>query len=154
MSLDFWRTTLPTRTSKNKSSDACPAARNQRHHCLLRRPCLWFLVWKGIVDYNWQPPSFSKWTKADERKLAEALATTVTIGHTALGRMVDMKKKELLLAAVTMSNDEFKVLRQERERQLNEQITDQESSTQTEDELVAALETSVNTTTEGTEGSL
>ncbi len=49
------------------------------------------------------------------------------IGHTALGRMVDMKKKELLLAAVTMSNDEFKVLRQERERRLNEQITDQES---------------------------
>jgi hypothetical protein len=49
------------------------------------------------------------------------------IGHTALGRMVDMKKKELLLAAMTMSNNEFKVLRQEQERQLNEQITDQES---------------------------
>jgi hypothetical protein len=53
-----------------------------------------------------------------------------------------------------MSNDEFEVLRQERERRLNEQITDQESLAQTEDELVAALETSVNTTTEGTEGSL
>ena len=78
----------------------------------------------------------------------------LTIGHTALGRMVDMKKKELVLAAATMSNEEFKVLRQDWERRLNEQITDQESSVPTEDELVAALETSVNATTEGTEGSL
>jgi hypothetical protein len=38
-----------------------------------------------------------------------------------------MKKKELVLAAVTMPNGEFKVLRQERKRLLNEQITDQES---------------------------
>jgi hypothetical protein len=68
--------------------------------------------------------------------------------------MVDMKKKELVLAAVTMSNDEFEVLWQEWERQLNEQITDQESLAQTEDKLVAELETSVNATTEGTEGSL
>jgi hypothetical protein len=67
--------------------------------------------------------------------------------------MVDMKKKELVLVAVTMSNDEFKVLRQKRERWLNEQITDQESLAQTEDKLVAALETSINATTEGTEGS-
>jgi hypothetical protein len=39
-------------------------------------------------------------------------------------------------------------------RQLNEQITDQESLAQTEDKLVAALETSINATTEETEGSL
>jgi hypothetical protein len=112
------------------------------------------LAWKGISDNNWQPPSFSKWTKADERKLAEASATIVTIGHTALIRMVDMRKKELVLAVVTMPNKEFKVLLQERQKQLNEQITNQESSAQTVDELVAALETSVNATTEGTEGSL
>ena len=40
------------------------------------------LAWKGIVDKNWQPPLFSRWTEADERKLAEASVTTVTIGHT------------------------------------------------------------------------
>jgi hypothetical protein len=68
--------------------------------------------------------------------------------------MIDMKKTELVLAAATMSNDEFEVLRQDWERWLNEQITDQESSARTADELVAALETSINTTTEGTEGSL
>jgi hypothetical protein len=80
----------------------------------------------------------------------------VTISHTALGRMVDMMKKVLVLAVVTMSNGEFEVLRQrqERERRLNEQKTDQESSAQTEDEMVSALETFVNTITEGTEGSL
>ena len=50
------------------------------------------LAWKGsIVDENWQPPLFSRWTEADERKLAEASVTTVMIGHTALGRMVAMK---------------------------------------------------------------
>ncbi len=108
----------------------------------------------GIVNNNWQPPLFSKWTEADERKLAEALATTVTIGHTALGRMVDMKKKELLLEAVTMLNDEFEVLRQERERGLNEQITDQDSLARAEGELVVALETSISATAEGTERSL
>ncbi len=58
------------------------------------------------------------------------------------------------LAAATMSNKEFEVFWQERERRLNEQITDQESLAPTEDKLVAALETSVNSTTEGTEGSL
>jgi hypothetical protein len=62
--------------------------------------------------------------------------------------MVAMKKKELVLAAAAMSNEEFEVLRQDRERR--QQITDQESSAR----LVAALETSVNATTEGTEGSL
>jgi hypothetical protein len=53
-----------------------------------------------------------------------------------------------------MSNEEFEVLQQDQERRLNEQITDQESSAPTEDKLVAALETSVNAITEGTEGSL
>ena len=100
------------------------------------------LAWKGIIDKNLQPPLFSRWTKADERKLAEASVTMVTIGHTALGRMVAIKKKELVLAVATMSNVEFEVLRQDRERR--EQITDQESSAPTEEKLVTALETSID----------
>ena len=63
-----------------------------------------------------------------------------------------MKKKELVLEAATMSNEEFEVLRQDQERR--QQITDQESSVPKEERLVAALETSINATTEGTEGSL
>jgi hypothetical protein len=103
-------------------------------------------AWKDIVDNNWQPPVFSRWTEDDERKLAEACETTIDIGHTALGRMEEMKKKELVLTTVTMSNDEFKVLRQERERRLN-------SLAQTEDALAAESETFINATTEATEGS-
>ena len=104
------------------------------------------LAWKDIVDNNQQPPLFSRCTKDDERKLAEACETMVNIGHTALGRMVEMKKKELVLAAVTMSNDEFELLQQERERQLN-------SLAQAEDALTAASVTSINAMTEATEGS-
>jgi hypothetical protein len=72
----------------------------------------------------------------------------------AMKDCIEVKKKELLLAVVTMSNNDFEALQQEWERRLNEQITDRESSAPTEDKLVAALETSVNATTEGTEGSL
>ena len=61
---------------------------------------------------------FRRWTEDDKRKLAEACETTIDIGHTALGKMEEMKKKELVLVAATMSNEEFKVLWQERE-QLN-----------------------------------
>ena len=62
--------------------------------------------------------------------------------------MVAMKKKELVLEAATMSNEEFEVLRQDWERR-RQQITNQESLAPTEERLVAALETSVNATTEG-----
>jgi hypothetical protein len=103
-------------------------------------------AWKDIVDNNRQPPLFSRWTEDDERKLAEACETTIDIGHTALGRMEKMKKKELVLVVGTMSNDEFEVLRQERERRLN-------SSAQTDDALAAESETFINATTEATEGS-
>ncbi len=89
---------------------------------------------------------FSRWTEDDKRKLAEACKTTIDIGHTALGRMEEMKKKELVLVAATMSNNEFEVLRQEQERRLN-------SSAQTEDVLAAKLETFINATTEATERS-
>ena len=75
------------------------------------------------------------------------------IGHTALGRMVATKNKELVLVAANMSNEEFEVLRQDQERR-QQQITNQESLATIEKRLVAALETSVDATTEGTERSL
>jgi len=61
--------------------------------------------------------------------------------------MEEMKKKELVLAAATMSNEEFEVLRQERER-LNL------LARQTEDASAAELETFIDATTEPTEGSV
>ncbi len=49
MSLDFPRTTSPTQTSENKSSDASLAARNRRHHRSLRHPCLRSPVVRGYT---------------------------------------------------------------------------------------------------------
>jgi hypothetical protein len=73
----------------------------------------------------------------------EACETTVDIGHTALGRMEEMKKKELVLAAATMSNEEFEALRRGRERWLN-------SLEQRDDAPAAELETTNNFPTEAT----
>ena len=53
-------------------------------------------AWKDIVDNNRQPPLFSRWTEDDERKLVEASEYMINIAHTALGRMQEMKKKELV----------------------------------------------------------
>ena len=100
-------------------------------------------VWKDIVDNHRQPPSFSRWTIDNERKLAEACQTTVDIGHTALGKMEEMKKKELVLAVATMSNEEFEALRRGRDRRLN-------SLEQREDAPAAESETTNNFTTEAT----
>ncbi len=53
------------------------------------------------------PPSYEKWTHEDEVKLEEAQSDVVEMAHTALGHMVALKKKELLLAAREMSQEEF-----------------------------------------------
>jgi hypothetical protein len=53
------------------------------------------------------PPSYEKWTHKDEVKLEEAQSDFVEMAHTALGHMVALKKKELLLAAREMSQEEF-----------------------------------------------
>jgi hypothetical protein len=49
------------------------------------------------------PPSFDRWTDADEEKLLEAQSDIVEMAHTAIGHLKEMKKKELALAAMTMS---------------------------------------------------
>ena len=47
------------------------------------------------------------WMHEDEVKLEEAQSDIVEMAHTALGHMVALKKKELLLAAREMSQEEF-----------------------------------------------
>ena len=56
------------------------------------------------------PPLYEKWTNEDEVKLEEAQLDIVEMTHTALGHMVALKKKELLLAAREMSQEEFEQL--------------------------------------------
>ncbi len=53
------------------------------------------------------PPAFNKWTHHDVEQLMEAQCDVVEMAHTALGHLVALKKKELLLAALLMSQEEF-----------------------------------------------
>jgi len=65
-------------------------------------------AWVDIVSSGSRaPPSYKKWTEVDDGKLLEAQSDIVEMAHTALGHLEELKKKEMVLAAMTMSNDEF-----------------------------------------------
>ena len=64
-------------------------------------------VWLRIVEQNKVPPPFEKWTDADDMQLEEAKSDIVEMEHTHLGHMEALKKKELVLAARAMSQEEF-----------------------------------------------
>jgi hypothetical protein len=61
-------------------------------------------AWPRIVKQNKVPPPFEKWTNAYDLKLEEA---KLDIVETELGHMEVLKKKELVLAACAMSQEEF-----------------------------------------------
>ncbi len=63
--------------------------------------------WFRIVTSMKPPPLYTKWTNEDEVKLEEAQLDVIEMAHTALGHLVALKKKELLLAAHEMSHEEF-----------------------------------------------
>ena len=64
-------------------------------------------AWVAIVSSERAPPAYERWTEADEANLLEAQSDVVEMAHTALGHLEELKKKELVLAAMTMSNEEF-----------------------------------------------
>ena len=64
-------------------------------------------AWLRIVEQNKVPPPFEKWTDADDMQLEEAKSDIVEMEHTHLGHMETLKKKELILAARAMSQEEF-----------------------------------------------
>jgi hypothetical protein len=64
-------------------------------------------AWLRIVEHNNVPPPFEKWTDADDMQLEEAKSDIVKMEHTHLGHMEALKKKELVLAARAMSQEEF-----------------------------------------------
>ncbi len=66
-----------------------------------------FVAWMQIKNSGKAPPSFERWTNADKEKLLEAQSDIVEMAHTALSHLEQMKKKELALAAMTMSQEEF-----------------------------------------------
>ncbi len=64
-------------------------------------------AWVAIVNRGNVPPLFEKWTYVDDLKLLEAQSDIVEMAHTALGHLEAPKKKELVLAALTMTQEEF-----------------------------------------------
>ena len=66
--------------------------------------------WLRIVGSRKTPPLFEKWMYEGEVMLEEVQSDIVDISHTALGHFEELKKKELVLAARAMSQDEFNKL--------------------------------------------
>jgi hypothetical protein len=64
-------------------------------------------AWVVIVSSGRAPPPYEQWSGVDNAKLLEAQSDIVEMAHTALGHLEELKKKELVLAAITMSNEEF-----------------------------------------------
>jgi hypothetical protein len=64
-------------------------------------------AWLRVVKQNKVPPPFEKWTNADDLQLEEAKSDIVKMAHTHLGHMEVLKKKELVLVAPAMLQEEF-----------------------------------------------
>ena len=75
-----------------------------------------FVAWMEIKRRGKSPPAFAKWTNDDEEQLKEAQSDVVEMAHTALGHLEALKKKELLLAALLMTHEEFEQLAAKREK--------------------------------------
>ena len=75
-----------------------------------------FVTWMEIKCRGKAPPAFNKWTHHDKEQLNEAQSDVVEMAHTALGHLEALKKKELLLAVLLMSQEEFDQLAAERDK--------------------------------------
>ncbi len=64
----------------------------------------------AIVSSGKVPLAFERWTDANNVKLLEAQSNVVEMAHTALGHLKALKKKELILAAMTTTQEEFDTL--------------------------------------------
>jgi hypothetical protein len=62
-------------------------------------------AWVAIVGL-----SFERWTNTDNAKLLEVQSNIIKMAHMALGHFEALKKKELILAAMTMTQEEFDTL--------------------------------------------
>ena len=99
-------------------------------------------AWVAIVNRGKAPPSFEKWTDANDLKLLEAQSDVVEMAHTALGHLEAQKKKELVLAALTMTQEEFDKLAADRNESIVECSGDDHPTSDAlihANELVAAL---------------
>jgi hypothetical protein len=75
-----------------------------------------FVTWMEIKRRRKAPPAFEKWTHNNKEKLNEVQSNVVEMAHTAIGHLEVLKKKELLLAALLMTQEEFDNLRSDWEK--------------------------------------
>ena len=61
------------------------------------------------------PPAFEKWTHNDEEKLKEVQSNVIEMAHTAISHL-EALKKEFLLAALLMTQEEFDNLTADQEK--------------------------------------
>jgi hypothetical protein len=67
-------------------------------------------TWLSIIRNGKPPPSHQKWTDEDDRKLKETKSNKIDTAHAHLGHLETLKKKMLMLAALTMTQEEFNQL--------------------------------------------
>jgi len=80
------------------------------------------VAWVVIVRRGRAPPPYERWTGVDDAKLLEAQSDIVEMAHAALGHQEELKKKELVLAPMTMSNKEFDQLVAQRNQLIVESV--------------------------------
>jgi hypothetical protein len=61
-----------------------------------------FVAWMGIKNSGKAPPLFKRWTNANEDQMLSAQSDIVEMAHMAIGHLEALKKRELLLAALTV----------------------------------------------------
>ena len=64
-------------------------------------------AWMDIVSSGTPPPSFEKWTDANDSELLNAQSDVIKMAHTAIGHLEVLKKKYLVLGARMMTQEEF-----------------------------------------------
>ncbi|KAL7532024.1 hypothetical protein ACHAWF_009676 [Thalassiosira exigua] len=68
-------------------------------------------LWKEILEKVTQPPSFEKWTEADDAKLEDLKKMEIDMKDTALGRQLSFEKRKMEAALESMDQDERAKLR-------------------------------------------
>ena len=103
-------------------------------------------AWVVIVSSGRAPPPYERWSGVDNAKLLEAQSDIIEMAHMALGHLEELKKKELVLAAIMMSNEEFDQLVTQRNQLIVESAVASGDNHINSDALIPPPELIVNST--------
>ena len=62
--------------------------------------------WTNIVADRTSPPSYEKWTPEEEAELEQPKTMDISMGDTAFGRLLGVRKRELHAAVAHYDKDE------------------------------------------------